>query len=248
MASRGDNRVRQSAVDNAAAAAPAALSTVWQRLRPGVRRAAGALGIALVCMGGAAAMGGLRAPGGLRLVAVGLTVGFVMFGFAAVRIGGLAIARAATPRINAAGASALRMVWSLAGYAIVALGALTVLEVNISGFLVGGAVTAVILGVAAQQVLAGFFAGVVLLFARPFVPGQHITVHSGALGGPFVGTVLHAGLLYTTLRGEDGPVQLPNAGLLAAAIGPAAADPEPPKDDTESVPGSGFGAGSACVR
>lgn len=201
-----------------------------------------------MCLGGAAAMGGLRAPGGLRLAAVGLTLGFVSFGFAAVRIGGLAIARAATPQINAAGASALRMVWSLAGYAIVALGALTVLEVNISGFLVGGAVTAVILGVAAHQVLAGFFAGVVLLLARPFVPGQHITVHSGALGGPFVGTVLHAGLLYTTLRGEDGPVQLPNAGLLAAAIGPAPSDPEPNNDDNDTAPAAGFGADSACVR
>jgi hypothetical protein len=48
-------------------------------------------------------------------------------------------------------------------------------------------------------------------------------VHSGSLGGPHTGTVLNGGLTYTQLRTATGLLQLPNAGLLAAAITPTAA-------------------------
>ena len=79
----------------------------------------------------------------------------------------------------------------------------------------------VVVGVAAQQVLGNFFAGLVLLFARPYTPGEYIVVHSGALGGPFEGTIVEAGLIFTTLLTAEGPLRLPNAGLLGAATGPA---------------------------
>ena len=46
----------------------------------------------------------------------------------------------------------------------------------------GGAITGVVVGIAAQQTLGNFFAGLVLLFARPYVPGQRVPVTSGAMG------------------------------------------------------------------
>jgi small conductance mechanosensitive channel len=103
--------------------------------------------------------------------------------------------------------------------------------------LVGGAVTGVIVGIAAQQSLGNFFAGLVLMFARPYVPGQRVTVYSGAMGGPFEGIIVDAGLVYTTIVTEAGPVNLPNAGLLGAAVGPAP-DPVVATDNgSERAPG-----------
>ncbi|HEX4727772.1 MAG TPA: mechanosensitive ion channel family protein, partial [Jatrophihabitans sp.] len=104
------------------------------------------------------------------------------------------------------------------------LGLLSLLRVNLGNLLVGGAVTGVVIGIAAQQTLGNFFAGLVLLFARPYVPGQRVKIRTGAMGGPFEGVILGAGLMYTTIDTEEGVVSMPNAGLLAAAIGPS---PEP---------------------
>ena len=42
----------------------------------------------------------------------------------------------------------------------------------LGNLLIGGAVTGMILGIAAQQSLSNVFAGLVLLFARPYIPGE----------------------------------------------------------------------------
>ena len=57
---------------------------------------------------------------------------------------------------------------------MIGLGLLALLQVNLGALLVGGAVTAIVLGIAAQQTLGNFFAGLVLLFARPYLPGQRV--------------------------------------------------------------------------
>ncbi len=44
-----------------------------------------------------------------------------------------------------------------------------------------------------------FFAGLVLLFARPYVPGHRVKISSGAMGGPFEGVITGSGLMYTTI-------------------------------------------------
>jgi len=85
----------------------------------------------------------------------------------------------------------------------------------------------VILGIAAQQALANVFAGLVLLFARPYTPGEKVRIRSGALGGTLVGTVTSVGLLYTTLSTEEGVLNIPNGALLAAAVGPLPPDKQP---------------------
>ena len=69
---------------------------------------------------------------------------------------------------------------------------------------VGGAVTAVVLGLAAQQTVGNLFAGTVLLSARPFRVGDRVRLQGGAIAGQIEGVVSSLGLLYTTLAsGED---------------------------------------------
>jgi small conductance mechanosensitive channel len=85
---------------------------------------------------------------------------------------------------------------------------------------VGGAITAVILGLAAQQTFGNLFAGTVLLSARPFRVGDLIRLQTGSVGGEVEGTVSSLGLLYTTLsRGAD-MILVPNSVVLSAAIIP----------------------------
>jgi small-conductance mechanosensitive channel len=85
---------------------------------------------------------------------------------------------------------------------------------------IGGAATAIVAGLAAQQTLGNLFAGIVLLGARPFRVGERIRLQSGALAGQLEGVVVDAGLLYTHLaRGAD-RILVPNSLLLNSAVVP----------------------------
>jgi small conductance mechanosensitive channel len=99
---------------------------------------------------------------------------------------------------------------------------LSVLDVDLGSLLLGGAITGVIVGIAAQQTLGNFFAGIVLLLAQPFSVGDRVVLRSGPLGGEYEGVVTEMGIFYVTLATPKGPVDLPNAGVLSAAIGPGA--------------------------
>lgn len=115
----------------------------------------------------------------------------------------------------------LRVISLLSGYALVILGALSLLQVPWSKLILGGAVTGVILGVAAQPVLGNIFAGLVLLVARPFTVGDRVSVQSGPLGGRIEGKVTDMTLIFVELLTGEGPMLLPNSAVLGAAIGPA---------------------------
>jgi small-conductance mechanosensitive channel len=108
------------------------------------------------------------------------------------------------------------------GYVVLLLSTLGAMGANLGALLLGGAITGVLVGIAAQQTLANFFAGVVLLMARPFTIGETVVLRSGPLGGEYEGTVTDMGLFYVRLSTEKGPVEIPNAGVLTAAIGPGA--------------------------
>ncbi len=163
-------------------------------------------------------------PGYVRVIVVLLALVFALAGVVATRSIGNELARVIRNRANASAASAIRLICFIVGYGAVGLALLSLLRVDLSSLLIGGAVTGIVVGIAAQQTLANFFAGLVLLFARPYVAGERIRIRTGALGGPFDGVIIAAGLMYTIIHTDEGPVSLPNAGLLAAAIGPA---PEP---------------------
>ena len=85
---------------------------------------------------------------------------------------------------------------------------------------VGGAFTAVILGLAAQQTLGNVIAGLVLLSARPFRVGERVRLQGGGVAGSTEGVVCSLGLLYLTLASGEDRIMVPNAVALNLAAIP----------------------------
>jgi small conductance mechanosensitive channel len=85
---------------------------------------------------------------------------------------------------------------------------------------VGGAITAVILGLAAQQTIGNLIAGTVLMSARPFRVGDRVRMHAGGVAGQVEGTVVSLGLLYVTLANGDDRILVPNNVVLSGAVVP----------------------------
>jgi small conductance mechanosensitive channel len=98
--------------------------------------------------------------------------------------------------------------------------ALRVAGLNPQTLALGGAVTAVVVGLAAQQTFANVMAGTVLLSARPFRVGERVRLQGGGLAGSVEGRVSTLGLLYTTLASREGPIMVPNAVVLGVAVVP----------------------------
>jgi small-conductance mechanosensitive channel len=103
---------------------------------------------------------------------------------------------------------------------IAIVAALRIAGLNPRTLALGGAVTAVIVGLAAQQTFANVMAGGVLLTARPFRVGERVRLQGGGLAGTVEGLVSTLGLLYTTLAGREGPILVPNAVVLSVSIVP----------------------------
>jgi small-conductance mechanosensitive channel len=146
---------------------------------------------------------------------------FVVSAVVATRAAAAEVYDVVGARTGPSHAGVLRWLVTIIGYVIVLITALGLLSVPVGHLLLGGALTGVIVGIAAQQSLGNIFAGVVLLLARPFSVGDSIRVKSGSLGGPLEGTVSGMGMTYVTLLTDEGPLSLPNSSLLASAVGPA---------------------------
>ncbi|MGH2756553.1 MAG: mechanosensitive ion channel domain-containing protein [Actinomycetota bacterium] len=154
-------------------------------------------------------------------------------GVAAVRSLSRAVRLAMRDQVGDSRSGPAGLVVSAFGYVIVTFAVLSALEVNLGGLLLGGALTGVVIGIAAQQTLGNFFAGLVLLMVRPFGVGERIVLRSGPLGGEYEGVVTEMSLYYVHLSTETGPVALPNAGVLASAVGPGARTPKEEEDGGE---------------
>ncbi|WP_086821867.1 mechanosensitive ion channel family protein [Allokutzneria sp. NRRL B-24872] len=183
------------------------------------------LGIAVVAAVAGLALAG--APGSLldpddralaKTLLIAGTVLFLCGGIALTRLLAADIDRRFDQRGLQAAGSIVKIVVTVVGYVLVALTALGLMAVPVQQLLLGGAITGVVVGIAAQQTLANVFAGLVVLFVRPFKVGDTIEVRSGALNGPFVGRVIALGLTYVTLSTEDGTLLLPNSGVLASGL------------------------------
>ena len=129
--------------------------------------------------------------------------------------------------VGSAHATVVRFVILVAGALVTVIITLELFNVAVTQLIVGGVVTSVLLGIAAQQSLANVFAGIVLLMARPFRVGDQIGVRSGALSGLLEGMVSEISITYVRLETPNGPVHIPNSQVLAAAVGPAGAVPAP---------------------
>ncbi len=205
--------------------------------RPDFRRVVVFGVLALAAPGVYYALGGLAAQDGKRVGVYFAIGGCAVFGLLAVRSAANEVARLVRARGGASPANVLRWIITLGGYLIVVVEVITLFGVPVDRLLLSGAITGVIVGIAAQQSLGNAFAGLVLLFSRPFMVGDYITLRSGALGGQYDGEVTAITLMYTRLGTADGPIFLPNSGVLAAASGPRARpDPIEPIVPAKPVP------------
>jgi small-conductance mechanosensitive channel len=174
-------------------------------------------------------------------------VAFFVFGMVAA-IGLSARARSGLqPLVGQAHAGVVRYVLLLAGVFTIGTISLYLLGVKPDKLLVGGAITGVLLGIAAQQSLANLFAGLVLLFASPFRVGDHVRFRAGALSGEIEGVVTDLSLSYVRLETAQGQMLLPNAQALAAAVllipdQPAIVHDRPPVGAVGSAPPASGGA------
>ncbi|MBV9047046.1 MAG: mechanosensitive ion channel family protein, partial [Solirubrobacterales bacterium] len=151
---------------------------------------------------------------------VGVVVALVVLGWAFSRDLGQAAAPTFFKRMDPATAGTVGFLIRLAAIAITIVLALHIVGLNPGTIAAGGAFTAIVFGLAAQQTLGNVIAGMVLLSARPFRVGQRIRLQAGAVGGFTEGVVSSLGLLYTTLRRGDDQIMIPNNVVLAAVVVP----------------------------
>jgi small conductance mechanosensitive channel len=108
---------------------------------------------------------------------------------------------------------------------LLTIGITLLVAMNIAGLeprtiAVGGAFTAVIFGLAAQQTLGNLIAGTVLISARPFRVGDRVRFQGGPLAGQVEGVVSSLGLLYTTLASGEDSIMVPNSVVLSVSVTP----------------------------
>src|SRR5450755_2233585 len=153
-------------------------------------------------------------------VRIATVIALVVLGWAIARDVGRAAAPTFFRRMDPATAGTVGFLIRLGTIAITLLTALRIAGLRPQTLALGGAFTAVVFGLAAQQTLGNLIAGVVLLSARPFRVGERVRLQAGPLAGRTEGVVSSLGLLYTTLaRGED-RIMIPNSVVLSAAIVP----------------------------
>ncbi|HST40010.1 MAG TPA: mechanosensitive ion channel family protein [Conexibacter sp.] len=147
-------------------------------------------------------------------------IALVILGWAFARDVGRAIAPDLFRRMDPGTAGTVGFMLRLTTVAIFTVAALRIAGIRPEALAVGGAFTAVVIGLAAQQTLGNLIAGTVLLSARPFRVGERVRLQAGGLAGEVEGVVSSLGLLYTTFaRGED-RIMVPNSVVLSAAVVP----------------------------
>jgi small conductance mechanosensitive channel len=144
----------------------------------------------------------------------------VILGLAIARDVGRGLGPPLFRRLDPATAGTVGFLIRLTTVAFAFLVALGVAGVEARTLLVGGAFTAVILGLAAQQTLGNVIAGTVLLSAKPFRVGERVRLQGGPLAGQIEGTVSSLGLLYTTFATGEDSIMVPNSVVLNVAVLP----------------------------
>jgi small-conductance mechanosensitive channel len=152
-----------------------------------------------------------------RLAVAGL---LVILGWAVARDLGRSAAPLLFSRMEPGAAGTFGFLIRLSFLAAAVLGALRIAGLDPRTLAVGGAITAVVFGLAAQQTLANLIAGVVLISARPFRVGERVRLQAGNLAGQLEGTVSSLGLLYTTFAQGEDSIMVPNTTVLSAAVVP----------------------------
>lgn len=159
--------------------------------------------------------------GPLTLVEIAIVVILMIVGWVAARSVGRALAPSLFRRLEPATAGPvgfLIRLLTVAATFIVALSVAGVGGVGVRTLALGGAFTAVIVGLAAQQTLGNVIAGTMLLSTRPFRVGDRVRLQGGVLGGSVDGVVSSLGLFYTTFLCETDTVMIPNAVVMGVLV------------------------------
>lgn len=110
-------------------------------------------------------------------------------------------------------------VLSFVFYVILAIVIAGQTKLDLSGLAISGALTGVIVGIAAQASLSNIIAGLVILFARPYRPGQFVTVRAAAFAGSeYSGEVGDITLFFTTLLSNAQEIRVPNSSMVASVV------------------------------
>ncbi len=107
-------------------------------------------------------------------------------------------------RMDPATAGTVSFLIRLVMIAVAALLALRVAGLDPRTLAVGGAITAVVIGLAAQQTLGNLIAGMVLIAARPFRVGDRVRLQAGAVAGQIEGVVALARAALHDVRAGPG--------------------------------------------
>jgi len=153
-------------------------------------------------------------------VRVAAAIVMVVLGWALARDLGRLTAPALFRRMDPATAGTVGFLIRLVFLAVAALVALRTAGLDPATLAVGGAITAVVFGLAAQQTLGNLIAGLVLISARPFRVGDRVRLQAGGIAGQIEGVVASLGLLYTTFAQGQESIMVPNNVVLTAAIVP----------------------------
>ena len=153
-------------------------------------------------------------------VRVGTAVAILVLGFWLARD----IGRSAEPwlyrRMDQATAGTVSFLIRLIFLTAAILAALRFAGLKPETLAVGGAITAVVVGLAAQQTFGNVLAGLVLISARPFRVGDRVRLQAGGVAGQLEGVVTSVGLLYTIFAQGEDSMMVPNSVVLSAAVVP----------------------------
>jgi small conductance mechanosensitive channel len=153
-------------------------------------------------------------------VRIASVIALMTLGWAFARALGRAMGPSLFRRLDPGTAGTVGFLIRLLALTTAALVALRIAGLNPQALAVGGAFTAVIFGLAAQQTFGNLIAGTVLLSARPFRVGDRVRLQAGAVAGQVEGVVTALGLLYTTLAQGEDQIMVPNSVVLGAAVVP----------------------------
>src|SRR5437763_1573139 len=159
-------------------------------------------------------------PGAGSVVRILTVVALLIVGWAFARSAGRALGPSLFRRMDPGTAGTVGFLVRLIAIGVALLAALRIAGLSASSLAIGGAVTAVVFGLAAQQTLGNLIAGTVLLSARPFRVGDRVRLQGGPIGGEVEGIVSSLGLLYTSLVSGADKILVPNSTVLNIAIIP----------------------------
>jgi small conductance mechanosensitive channel len=159
-------------------------------------------------------------PGYGLEVRIATVILLVIFGWGLARLLARGFAPALYRRLEPGTAGTIGFLVRLLTIVVMTVVALRIAGLQASTLAVGGGFTAVVVGLAASQVLGNLLAGLVLITNRPFRVGERVRLQAGPLAGRVEGVVGQLGLFYTTLVSGADRIMIPNGVLLQCAVTP----------------------------